>query len=74
MEKSAVTAFFLEYFEKHRISIGIISEKTGIKKEKFSENYGIPLSAEEFLDLCVLLGITPEEVREAIKKKGVNNS
>ncbi|MBR3769302.1 MAG: hypothetical protein IKL06_02100 [Lachnospiraceae bacterium] len=74
MEKSAVTEFFLEYFEKNRINTGEISEKIGIKKEKISENYGMPLSAEEFLKLCALLDIKPEEVREAIKEKGLNNS
>ena len=34
----------------------------------------MPLSAEEFLKLCALLDIKPEEVREAIKEKGLNNS
>ena len=68
MGKSAVTEFFLRYFEKNRINIEEISDITGIKKEKFSENYGKALSAEEFLKLCIFLKIKPEEVREAIKK------
>ncbi|MBR5127646.1 MAG: hypothetical protein IKU69_04370 [Roseburia sp.] len=69
MEKSAVTEFFLEYFEKHRINIGEISEKLGIEKERFSENYRKSLSADEFLRLCAWLNIKPEEVRDAIKRK-----
>ncbi|MBR5564561.1 MAG: hypothetical protein IKW08_00190 [Roseburia sp.] len=69
MEKSAVTEFFLKYFEKNRIDIEEISEKTGIKKEKLSENYRYPLTSEEFLELCFFLGIKPEEIREAIKRE-----
>ena len=69
MEKSAVTEFFLKYFEKNRINIEKISEKTGIEKEKLSENCRQPLTSEEFLELCFYLGIKPEEVRESIKKE-----
>lgn len=69
MTKSAVTDFFLKYFEKQRINIAWISENTGIAMDKLSENYSEPLKAEEFLDLCVLLGIKPEEVWREIKKK-----
>ena len=68
MEKSAVTDFFLKYCEKNGIDIGEISEKTGIGREKLSENYKKPLSAEEFFELCIFLGIKPEQVQEAIKK------
>lgn len=69
MEKSAVTEFFLQYFEKNRISMDEVSENTGIKKEKLSEGYRKPLSSEEFLELCVFLGVKPETVREFIKKR-----
>ena len=69
MEKSAVTEFFLKYFEKNRINIEKISEKTGIEKEKLSENYTQPLTSEEFLELCFFLGIKPEVVREFVKKE-----
>ena len=68
MEKSAVTEFFLAYFEKNRIDRGYISEKTGIEIEKISDNYRQPLTASEFLGLCLFLGITPEQVRAAIRE------
>ena len=67
MENSAVTDFFLEYFEKNRISKAWISEKTGIAIEKISDNYRQPLTASEFLELCVLLEIEPERIQEWIK-------
>lgn len=69
MIKSAVTEFFLEYFEKNRIDTDKISENTGIEKSKLSANYRQPMSSEEFLELCVFLGIKPEQVQEAIKMK-----
>ena len=69
MEKSAVTEFFLKYFEKNRIDTEWISENTGIKKEKISKNYRQILTAEEFLRLCFFLGIKPEMVRDSIKKE-----
>ena len=69
MEKSAVTEFFLEYFEKNRISKMWISENTGIKISKISENYRQPLTGAEFLELCLFLNIKPEDVLEWIKKR-----
>ena len=41
MKKSEVTEYFLEYFEKNRIDIKEISEKTGIKISKLSKEYKI---------------------------------
>ena len=67
MEKSAVTEFFLEYFEKNKINRVWISENTGIEIEKISENYRNPLTASEFLELCALLQIEPECIQEWIK-------
>lgn len=67
MEKSNVTEFFLKYFEEKRINISWISEKTGIKKEKLEKGYGEPLTAEEFLRLCALLAIEPEEIMPFLK-------
>lgn len=67
MEKSAVTEFFLEYFEKNRIDRAYISEKTGIEIGKISENYRQPLTAGEFLELCMLLHIEPEQVQAYIR-------
>ncbi len=69
MNKSAVTDYFLDYFEKNRIDIKEISENTGIKIYKLSKEYKTPLSAEEFLRLCVLLGIKPEEIQKSIQNK-----
>ena len=68
MKKSEVTDYFLEYFEKNRINIKEISEKTGIKINKLSKEYKTPLTAEEFLKLCVLLKIQPEEISKSIQK------
>ena len=69
MEKSAVTEFFLEYFEKNRMNIDEISEKTGIERQKFSEDYRQALTASEFLELCVFLHIKPETVSLWIKER-----
>ena len=68
MEKSLVTEFFLKYFEENQINPEMISEKTGIEKEKLSENYRVPLTASEFLGLCMLLEIAPETVKEWVDK------
>ena len=68
MEKSSVTEFFLDYFEKNKIKIQWISEKTGILEEKLSKDYKEPLTAEEFLKLCLFLSIQPEEIAAAVKK------
>lgn len=71
MEKSAVTEFFLKYFEENGIDYKWISEKTGIAKEKMSADYSEPLTAEEFFCLCTLLQIQPEEVMAFLKKPKV---
>lgn len=70
MEKSEITEFLLRYFEENGIDKEWISEKTGIREEKLSKGYKERLTAEEFLTLCVLLQIKPEEVMLIIKKKG----
>ena len=69
MGKSEVTDYFLEYFEKNRINIKEISEKTGIKIHKISKEYKTPLTAEEFFRLCVFLRISPEEIRKNLRRK-----
>jgi len=75
MEKSAVTEFFLEYFEENKINRVWISENTGIEINKISDNYRQPLTAAEFLELCMFLEIEPERIQEWIqthtKKKKV---
>lgn len=67
MEKSNVTEFFIKYFEENKIEKLWISEKTGISKKKLSRDYKEALTAEEFLCLCALLSIQPEEVLAAMK-------
>ena len=67
MEKSAITEFFLDFFEKNEIKIEWISEKTGIPREKLIRGYKRPLNADEFLRLCALFEIEPEEVLIIIK-------
>lgn len=69
MKKSAIKEFFLSYFEKNGIKTDWISEKTGIAEWKLSENCKEALTAEEFLSLCALLQIQPEEVMVIIKTK-----
>ena len=64
-----LTEFFLEYFEKNRINIDEISEKTGIEPRKFSANYRKNLTASEFLELCAVLSIEPEAVSMWIKER-----
>lgn len=68
MEKSGVTEFFIKYFEDNKIKKQWISEKTGIEEKKLSRDYKEALTAEEFLCLCALLSIQPEEVLAALKK------
>lgn len=67
MEKSVVTEFFVKYFEDNKIEKQWISEKTGISKEKLTRDYKEALTAEEFLCLCALLSISPEEVLIVLK-------
>lgn len=71
MEKSGVTEFFIKYFEDNKIEIKWISEKTGINERKLTRNYSKALTADEFLCLCALLSIQPEEVLLAIKNVNV---
>ena len=67
MEKSVVTEFFVKYFEDNKIEKQWISDKTGIDEQKLTRNYKEALTAEEFLHLCALLSVQPEEVLAAIK-------
>ena len=67
MEKSAVTEFFLEYFEENQINPSWISENTGIDIAKISDIYRQPLTASEFLELCMFLEIEPERIQAWIQ-------
>lgn len=69
MEKSAVTEFFLKYFDNNKIKKEWISEKTGISESKLVREYKEALTAEEFLKLCHLLSIQPEDVLVEIRKQ-----
>lgn len=71
MEKSGVTEFLLKYFEENKIEKQIISERTGIMESKLTKDYKEVLTAEEFLQICALLSIQPEEVLAAIKRQNV---
>ena len=66
MDLRKSSEFFLKYFEENGINVDEISEKTGIKKHKLSKEYKTPLTAEEFLRLCVFLQISPEEIRKKL--------
>lgn len=67
-EKSIITDFLVKYLEENNIEKGWISQKTGISIEKLKRDYEEALDAEEFLLLCALLQIEPEEIREIIKR------
>ena len=69
MEKSAVTEFFLDYFEKNGIKKRWISEKTGIDEKKLSKEYEQSMTAEEFLRLCAFLEIQPEEIMVVLEQR-----
>ena len=62
MEKSRVTEYILTYMRENQITASELSEKTGIAEEKLCPDYKEPLLAEEFLELCVLLKLSPEEI------------
>ena len=63
---SKVTDYMIAYIDKMQISTERIAEEIGILEDKLHPGYEEPLWAEEFLELCVWLGIRPEEVAVAI--------
>jgi len=67
MEKSRVTEALLQYFENYGIDVVLVSRKTGIDISKLSRGYKQPLTAAEFLTLCVYLKIEPEEILKRIR-------
>lgn len=69
MSKSPVTEYFIAYFKKHHISSEETARALGIAPQKLTPDYREPLGAEEFLGLCVYLGINPEQVAHGIRKK-----
>lgn len=73
MGTSKVTDYMISYIEKKHISAEQIEEELGIWADKMRPGYGEPLWAEEFLELCIWLGIRPEDVAAEIcenKKNG----
>lgn len=68
MEKSRVTEYMIGYIRKHRIPSAWISEKTGIPEQKLNAGCKEPLYADEFLRLCVVLDLVPEEIASDIRE------
>ena len=66
MYKSKVTDYMIAYLEKNKIEPEFAARSTGISAEKLRRGYRSPLDADDFLTLCIYLGIRPEEVREAL--------
>ena len=60
MNKSRVTEYILAYMQEKGISASEISEQTQVPEEK--------LHAEEFLELCVFLQLSPEAIAKTIRK------
>lgn len=68
MNKSRVTEYILAYMQEKGISASEISEQTQVPEEKLHPDYKEPLLAEEFLELCVFLQLSPEVIAKTIRK------
>lgn len=68
MNKSRVTEYILAYMQEKGISASEISEQTHVPEEKLHPDYKEPLLAEEFLELCVFLQLSPEAIAKTIRK------
>lgn len=68
MVESKVTDYIIGYLESYGIPAESVSKEVDIPQEKLKAGYRRPLSAEEFLELCIYLGIRPEDVWEAVNK------
>lgn len=66
MGKSKVTDYMIRYIEEKQMDAKALAEHAGIDVKKLRKNYEEPLDAEEFLNLCVCLGIQPEQVQNVI--------
>lgn len=69
MGKSRVTDYLLQYMEQHQISAAWAAGAAGIDIKKLKKGYRKPLLSDEFLELCVVLRIRPEDVMEALNGK-----
>ena len=74
MGTSKVTDYMIEYIDKRQILAEQIEEELGILADKLRLGYEEPLWAEEFLELCVWLGIRPEEVAAKICENKKNEN
>ena len=68
MNKSRVTEYILAYMQEKGISASEISEQTQVPEEKLHPDYKEHLLAEEFLELCVFLQLSPEAIAKTIRK------
>lgn len=68
MNKSRVTEYILAYMQEKGISASEISEQTQVPEEKLHPDYKEPLLAEEFLEICVFLQLSPEAIAKTIRK------
>ena len=68
MNKSRVTEYILAYMQEKGNSASEISEQTQVPEEKLHPDYKEPLLAEEFLELCVFLQLSPEAIAKTIRK------
>ncbi len=68
MGKSKVTDYMVRYIEENRMDAKALAVHAGIDVGKLQEDYKEPLNAEEFLSLCVCLGIRPEQVQSVISR------
>ena len=66
MEKTKdVTAQIIDYVKSQNISISQMSQDLGIPSGRFAEGKErTKLSASEFLEICVYLGIRPEKFQK----------
>ena len=53
--------------QEQNVLVQKIALELGIKEEKLREGYEEPLDAGEFLELCVKLGLRPEDISAAIR-------
>ena len=58
----------IAYMQEKGISASEISEQTQVPEEKLHPDYKEPLLAEEFLELCVFLQLSPEAIAKTIRK------
>lgn len=69
MEKSRVTDYLLQYMKQHQISAAWAAKAAKIDVDKLTEDYKEPLLSDEFLELCIILNIRPEDVMAALNSK-----